>query len=123
MVHMRRRVSERASKKGGSGAAVFLCGDFNGFPGNCGLTAVLVFLMLTRMTIVKQRHSSFISFFRLFFITSCFSGDASDGVAALKAAGFASACVSPIPMSSNFPAKCNSIIYQLPPTSVPGSRC
>lgn len=54
MVHMRRRVGERASKKGGSGAAVFLCGDFNGFPGNCGLLAVLMFLIFTRMTISEE---------------------------------------------------------------------
>jgi hypothetical protein len=33
MVHLRERVAERAQKKGGAGAAVFLCGDFNGFPG------------------------------------------------------------------------------------------
>jgi hypothetical protein len=34
MVHLRERVAERAEKKGGAGAAVFLCGDFNGFPGD-----------------------------------------------------------------------------------------
>ncbi len=36
MVHLRQRVGERAQKKGGGGHAstVFLCGDFNGFPGD-----------------------------------------------------------------------------------------
>ncbi len=35
MVHLRQRVGERAQKKGGGRAAsVFLCGDFNGFPGD-----------------------------------------------------------------------------------------
>jgi len=33
IVHMRRRVAARAEKKGGGAAAVFVCGDFNGFPG------------------------------------------------------------------------------------------
>lgn len=124
MVHMRRRVGERASKKGGSGAAVFLCGDFNGFPGNCGLLAVLMFLIFTRMTISEETpfiiHFLYPSFLHNIIV---FPGDASDGVASLKAAGFASACVSPIPTSSTFPAKCHSMICQLPPTSMPGSCC
>jgi endonuclease/exonuclease/phosphatase family metal-dependent hydrolase len=91
MVHLRRRVSERAEKKGGAAAAVFLCGDFNGFPGaGCGGGDAV-------------DHNDEIPYpFALHLSMPPPSpGDAADGIAALRAAGFASACVEP----PNFGAK------------------
>ena len=102
MLHLRLRVGERARKKGGKGASVFLCGDFNGFPGYCD----------DGIGHDGNDNGDFyndndyggccgydgdddceIPAYAFGVILNSFlpSGDAADGVAALKAAGFASA--------------------------------
>jgi hypothetical protein len=122
MVHMRRRVGERASKKGGSGAAVFLCGDFNGFPGNSGLLEVLVFLIFTRMAISEETpfiiHFLYTSFLHYIMVFQ----EMHRMVLLLSRPQDLPARAFP---QSQYPQTFppNVTICQLPPTSMSGSCC